>query len=556
MSNSIKYNPSPETLALNTGDFWIGTGDVGKGPTSTTGFWNAINPPEAGGGYTIYNNKADEGPSIRVASNDDELIAIINENEGTSYTDVNQCLNNYINQDDRFILNSYIYPIVTDGLVLSLDASLVPSYPRNGITWYDLSGEGNDGTLIDAPSWSNGYFDFDGSTGYIAVSNLGLSSHTIEGWINSSDASQGGDSGADEIVTVIGEYDAAAASKYTYIGFYAPNILTFRIDDGTSPNSHKLVSNVSYTADTWYHVALTYNASDGRTRAYLNGRDIGGITYTTGLTFDSIPFNIAQNVYNGNIFDGLVGPVRTYNRALTASEVAQNYYQSKIVTDGLAYAIDAGNLVSYESPSTTAYSLVGIDNDGTLVGGVTYRNSNNGNWEFDGVNDKITLATSIPVGNGTSPWAISAWVKTTTEDSGNGKGSVISNNASGPVYSNMGVNDGKIVYWVYQNTTLWTQYLGTTTVNDGEWHQLTWVNNSGATMDMYVDGVFDTNISNSLTTNAYNYLNVIGGSWTGFFDGNIANLQIYNTSLTADEVSQNYTAQSALFQPPSIAPQA
>ena len=75
-------------------------------------------------------------------------------------------------------------------------------------------------------------------------------------------------------------------------------------------------------------------------------------------------------------------------------------------------------------------------------------------------------------------------------------------------------------------------------------------------MDMYVDGVLDTNIADSAINSGTNPLNVIGGSWAGFFDGNIANLQIYNTSLTADEVSQNYTAQSALFQPPPIAPQA
>ena len=94
---------------------------------------------------------------------------------------------------------------------------------------------------------------------------------------------------------------------------------------------------------------------------------------------------------------------------------------------------------------------------------------------------------------------------------------------------------------------------GTTTVNNGEWHQLTWVNNYDATMDMYVDGVLDTSIADSATISTTNPLNVIGGSWAGFFEGNIANLQIYKgKALTAGEVSQNYAAQSALFQPPAI----
>jgi hypothetical protein len=55
MPNAIKYNTSAETLALKKGNFYIGTGDVGKGPTSSTGFYNGITPPS--GGYTIYLNK-------------------------------------------------------------------------------------------------------------------------------------------------------------------------------------------------------------------------------------------------------------------------------------------------------------------------------------------------------------------------------------------------------------------------------------------------------------------------------------------------------------------
>jgi hypothetical protein len=39
MPNAIKYNVSAETLALKKGNFWIGTGDVGKGPISSTGFY-------------------------------------------------------------------------------------------------------------------------------------------------------------------------------------------------------------------------------------------------------------------------------------------------------------------------------------------------------------------------------------------------------------------------------------------------------------------------------------------------------------------------------------
>ena len=84
MANAIKYNTSAETLALKSGNFWIGTGDVGKGPTSETGYYNGITPPS--GGYTIYLNKASGGPSIYTCANDSELISLTNQIAGTSYT--------------------------------------------------------------------------------------------------------------------------------------------------------------------------------------------------------------------------------------------------------------------------------------------------------------------------------------------------------------------------------------------------------------------------------------------------------------------------------------
>ena len=90
MPNGIKYSTDSQSLALKKGNFYIGTGDVGKGPTSTTGYYNGITPPA--GGYTIYLNKASGGPSIYVASNDSELISITNKIAGESYSTAAQCL--------------------------------------------------------------------------------------------------------------------------------------------------------------------------------------------------------------------------------------------------------------------------------------------------------------------------------------------------------------------------------------------------------------------------------------------------------------------------------
>ena len=126
MPNAIKYNVSAETLALKKGNFWIGTGDVGKGPTSSTGYYNGITPPS--GGYTIYLNKESGGPSIYTVNNDTQLISLTNTIAGQTFTSTTQCLVYYAGQTDKVCFNRDYEPIITDGLVLNLDAGFDGSY--------------------------------------------------------------------------------------------------------------------------------------------------------------------------------------------------------------------------------------------------------------------------------------------------------------------------------------------------------------------------------------------------------------------------------------------
>jgi hypothetical protein len=182
---------------------------------------------------------------------------------------------------------------------------------------------------------------------------------------------------------------------------------------------------------------------------------------------------------------------------------------------------------------------------GRLINGPTYSNINKGSLVFDGTDDRIIIPT-ISLGNGNLPWTCTAWVKTTTTVNSLGTGSVLSNSSSGPVYSVMGVNGGKIVYWTYQNAA-WSQKLGVgKTVNDNVWHFLSWVNYNNNTMDMYVDGILDSNVTNSTSGNN-NPIDIIGGSWNSSFLGTISNVSIYNKALTSAEIQQNFNALRGRF---------
>lgn len=166
MPNSIKYNTIAETLALKKGDFWIGTGDVGKGSTASTGFYSGTAP--ASGGYTIYLNKSG-GPAIYLAANDSQLITLTNIIAGASYNNANDCFNWFAGQNDKFVANRDYEPIITNGLILNIDAGYTASYPKNGTTWYDISNNVKNSTLISGPSYNTaggGSILYDGSDDY------------------------------------------------------------------------------------------------------------------------------------------------------------------------------------------------------------------------------------------------------------------------------------------------------------------------------------------------------------------------------------------------------
>ena len=221
---------------------------------------------------------------------------------------------------------NYNSNIITDGLVLCLDAGDRKSYSGSGSTWTDRSGQGNNFTGYNSPAFSSdngGNIAFDGTDEWYEATNLGLSSHTKEVWFRSNDNTQGPGSGGSDILTILGPYILETAGKYTYIGIFNTD-LTFRIDDGAS--SHREIYTASYNADVWYCAVVTYDSSSGNAIAYLNGVKKATLGYSTGITFDSEKEIIGKSDNSvAESFDGSVAAVKMYNRVLTEDEVIQNF---------------------------------------------------------------------------------------------------------------------------------------------------------------------------------------------------------------------------------------
>lgn len=213
--------------------------------------------------------------------------------------------------------------------------------------------------------------------------------------------------------------------------------------------------------------------------------------------------------------------------------------ESTIINDGLLFHWNANIMASYPGSGTSWFSLTPNTRTATLNNGPIYNNSTNGGFiTFDGANDSATF-TTFTLGNGDLPWTIMAWVRTTTGVDGLGQGSILSNSSGGPVYAALSINLGKITYWTYENG--WFRIVGATNVSNNRWNLLCWVQKNNNYMDMYVNGVIDFSNGYSRSGNN-NPIDIMGASWAAPFNGSIGSVMVYNTTLSAAQILQNYNS--------------
>ena len=214
---------------------------------------------------------------------------------------------------------SYNPRIVTDGLVLALDAGNPKSYPGTGTTWTDLSGRGNNGTLTLGPTYSSangGAIVFDGADDYVNFSFASPQAETIivwvrsatsnwneYGWISSSRRQNGHIIHPEPGVRSVSYYILDSSASYTLIGSVTP-------DNITIPHMY----------------AYTTNGSNLH-KGYFDGVEVA--SSTSSITRTSTPSSqvwyVGRDDFGGRYGNGNIYNVMRYNRALSAAEVSQNY---------------------------------------------------------------------------------------------------------------------------------------------------------------------------------------------------------------------------------------
>jgi hypothetical protein len=209
--------------------------------------------------------------------------------------------------------------VIDNGLVLSLDAGNVKSYPGSGTIWYDKSGNNNNGTLTNGPTFSGGSIVFDGVDDYVdttfkaSISIGNGNPFTISAFFKTGKIAQ---------QMLVGCPD----TPRLYIEvFNRSGVLVSHWGIGNNNNSS--TSTAIININQIYNYVTTYDGNIAK--GYLNGvltdtDTIGSQSYNTnflqiGKWISGAPLYLSGSIYTTQI----------YNRVLTAQEVLQNYNATK-----------------------------------------------------------------------------------------------------------------------------------------------------------------------------------------------------------------------------------
>lgn len=231
---------------------------------------------------------------------------------------------------------NYNPKIVTDNLVLALDAGNIKSYPGSGNTWLNLASSSYTGTLTNGPIYNTlngGSITFDATDDYIQVTNsngFGEASTTptfsLEVWAKIARKTGLTHSGL-QYQYIAGFRNDSNSDMYLLLldasGTGTPVNTEARVR--TAAGSFDIAVNYIPYFNVWTHIVFTANIT--RSDLYINGTLLGSNTSITGsFGASSSNFRIGQTTNAGNYpVNGDISAVKFYNRALSADEILQNF---------------------------------------------------------------------------------------------------------------------------------------------------------------------------------------------------------------------------------------
>lgn len=363
MSNAVKYSAVAVPYTIKCGNIVIGNENVDYGPTSSTGFYSGIDPPDSG--YTIYFVGESNQINARCANDDNELLLIGKEYGGSNVQTITDAITYFATgSTGTTIVNTNYPPIINSGLTLNLFAGFIASYPKMGNIWRDLSGYGNNCSLINNAVWNpadGGKIMLDGINQRIQVTAAGVNLNgfehqihwdlnwTIECWMYTHTF----DALPQTYKQIYGSYNGCnytnypaamqgifffntTTSPYIWVSFATPS------PTGCPPDftwsTGEVGSMIIGLQNRWSH--FTFVSEDATYyKIYVDGVQTGG-TKTFDWKNNSTRINTCDRP-GGNSYGFGGDPqgtsnhevdfsqCRIYNRALSAAEILQNYNNTK-----------------------------------------------------------------------------------------------------------------------------------------------------------------------------------------------------------------------------------
>lgn len=235
-------------------------------------------------------------------------------------------------------------PIVTTNLVLHYNPANLKSYSGSGTVLNDLTANAINGTMRNV-TFSSNTLNYNGSNSDVniadnAILEPGSGSYSIEVWFKNA-----GTSG-----TVIGKYRNGGEANDISYALRLRGLGSIRADFGNGSTS-QITDDYSFATNTWVQMVYVWDKTNNNIYTYSNGI----LRQTKAITLSGSILNTTTNLYLGSYnggefaqyFNGNLGIVRIYNKALSNVEVLQNFNSSKILY----------NVVEFKSVGSTTWTV-------------------------------------------------------------------------------------------------------------------------------------------------------------------------------------------------------
>jgi hypothetical protein len=434
--------------------------------------------------------------------------------------------------------------IFIDDLQISGETSVCAMPPSGIVSWW--SGDGhpfdlideNHGTMLNGATYADGMvgrsFSLDGVDDTVHVPDSEslqaiTNNFSIEAWVKPSSLPSGDP-----------YYDSGIVVREGYVKGFALVTKgdTFGLWIGTDSVPGVIATSGPITTTNWYHVVGTYDGSNAR--IYVDGELEN--TQPATIVINNVDLYIGSTAGGQRFFNGLIDEVAIYNRTLTDAEISAIYHAGYAGKCKPCFSPPA-NMVSWwplnEGTGTIAKDIHGANNG--VINGATW-SAGKVAWalRFDGLDDYVDIPNSASTLLNNSAGTITAWVKPSVI----GGNDIIAAFGSGNNGEGIGLGILEKVR-IYHHTGAY-DWQSTTSVSANTWTFLayTW---DGTTEYIYNNGEF----SESRLRN-FNYVpgkaRIGHGFWgdpDNAFPGLIDEVEVYNRTLTAEEIAAIYAADSA-----------